>query len=66
MCVSNRDVKKRCVELRYLCDEYIFVAIYAPHWPKNKEYEVNCSEAYSLGIPLGNILLIPMLNKKAR
>lgn len=55
MCVTNGEEEKRCVELRYLCDEYVFVAIFAPNWPKNQEYEIRCTESYSLGIPLGNI-----------
>ena len=53
VCVTNSEEEKRCLELRHLCDEYIFVAVYAPGWPKTEEYELTCPEMYSTGIPLG-------------
>ena len=57
VCVTNSEEEKRCVELRYLCDEYIFVAVYAPGWPKTEEYELTCPKMYSTGIPLGTPFL---------
>jgi hypothetical protein len=61
VCVTNADEEKRCIELRYLCQEYIFVAVFAPNWPKNEEFELTCTQDYSMGIPLGK-----MINKLER
>ena len=34
MCVTSEPNDNRCFELRKVCPDYIFVAVYAPNFPK--------------------------------
>ena len=54
VCFTHLETEKRCMELRVICPtEYVFAAVFAPDWPKNKEYVLTCSSLYYAPLPLG-------------
>lgn len=60
VCVSSSPKDLRCKPLKTECPEYTFVPIYAPGWPNDEEYDLQCSELYYAPLPLsmGIVLLI--------
>lgn len=42
-----------CMELRQICSEYRFAAVYAPTWPPNEEYFFDCSSEKLVNLGVG-------------
>jgi len=45
ICVTAELQETRCFELRHVCPDYIFVAVYAPNFPKVYKNREKCKKA---------------------
>jgi hypothetical protein len=43
----------RCDSLKDVCPDYVYVAVYAPKWPKDQEFYFSCSSLYYAPLPVG-------------
>ena len=50
-----------CLELRNVCPEYRFVAVYLPEFPLTEEYEFSCTIAYLTNVGTGSACLLLVL-----
>jgi hypothetical protein len=50
-----------CIELRKVCSDYRFAAVYAPFWPKELEYEFNCNQEKLVNLGFGTFGFISFL-----
>jgi len=51
----------QCFELRNICSDYRFVAVYLPGFPRDEEYEFNCVHPYFASIGLGTAFLLTLV-----
>ena len=54
VCITRNVYDHRCADLKSICPNYVYVAVYLPGWPADREYTFSCTTTL-----LGS--LIPLL-----
>ena len=51
----------QCIELRHICSDYCFVAVYLPGFPATEEYTFTCTVTYFINLGNQNSKSEPLL-----